>query len=185
VLGVAGNEGWKAYQAQQRDTASERLTTAEMLVANDPLAAMETFGELSESAPGGFALVARLRAAAMLANDGDHAAARRIYAQVQADAANPIYRDLGTLLEVQSLLSDRALQTDTTLDEAQAKLAPLLTTAGPWWHSARELDAVIAMRSGDLEKAQEIFAALKDSINTPAGIRTRATAMHAQIDNAL
>lgn len=183
VVGVAGFEGWKAYTSNQRDEASETLTSADALVETDALQATDIYRRLGESGPEGFATLARLRAAALLTDSGDHTAARAQYEQIRTQATSPIYGDLAALLEAQSLLIDPATADPESLDAAQALLTPLLTGANPWWHSARELEAVIALRNGDREKARETFASLMGSASTPAGVRMRATAMHAQLND--
>lgn len=184
VAVVAGYEAWKAYQATERDTASQMLTSAEMLAETDPGEAADRLRALAEDGPAGFALVARLRAAALLADQGDEAAARALYARVQADADAPVYRDLAAYLQAQSLLRDTSASDPQPLDDARALLAPLITPGNPWEYAARELDAVIALRRGDRTEARDAFAQLKDNPAAPAGIRTRAAALHGQLADA-
>ncbi len=184
VVAVAGYEGWKAFMASERDTASLMLTNAEIAAETDPIQATDRFRALAESGPEGFALVARLRAAALLADQGDHAAARALYDQVRSETDEPVYRDLAALLEVQSQLSEPGSIDPQSLREARDRLAPLLEPGNPWQYAAREADAVIALRLGDGEAAREAFARLKDDPAAPAGIRARSTAMHAQLTDA-
>ncbi|MEE8534520.1 MAG: hypothetical protein V3S45_00650, partial [Kiloniellales bacterium] len=58
---------------------------------------------------------------------------------------------------------------------------PLTADANPWRHSAREISAVLAFRSGDREKAVELFTGLAKDASAPEGIRARAGEMLAAI----
>ncbi len=57
------------------------------------------------------------------------------------------------------------------------RLEPLLAPKGAWRYSARELVAILALRTGDAGKARENFTALADDPKTPNGIRARAAEM--------
>jgi hypothetical protein len=59
-------------------------------------------------------------------------------------------------------------------------------TAGnsPWRHSALELTALLAQRSGDAAKAREIYTSLADDPTTPRQLRGRAAEMVAVLGSA-
>ena len=86
---------------------------------------------------------------------------------------DPLFRGLATVLSV--------LHDLDTGDAGQlaARLAPLLQTSSPWRHSAKELTALLARKSGDIKRARELFRELTDDGSAPPGIRARAAEMSA------
>jgi hypothetical protein len=139
---------------------------------NKSAEALEAFGGLAEDATAGYATLARFRAAAIKAGEGDAAAAAAIYDAIAKDSdVDPLYADLARLYYVLSMLESGAP------DDLAARLNPLLAADGPWRFSARELAALIAMRKGDTAAARENYTTLADDPKTPAGARARAAEM--------
>ena len=56
-----------------------------------------------------------------------------------------------------------------------ADLTQYATSKSPWRHTAGELIAVLALRSGDVAKAKEGYQKLADDLDAPQGARARAT----------
>jgi hypothetical protein len=151
LLGVAATGGWQAWRWNETRQAS---------------AAAEALGR---DAPAGYRTLARLRAAALKAETGDLPTALALWNEVAADgAADPLYRDLATLLGVTHALDSG--------DPAQlaARIAPLTTEGNPWRASAREAQALLALRSGEREEARRILEALVADTSAPQGVRERA-----------
>ena len=129
--------------------------------------------KLAEDGSAGYALLARFNQAALLAKSSS-AAAADAYLKLSADTdIDPLFRGLATVL---SVLHD--------LDSGDAgqmtgRLTPLLETANPWRHSAKELTALLARKSGDIKRAKELFRELTDDGSAPQGIRARAAEMSA------
>ena len=61
------------------------------------------------------------------------------------------------------------------------RLQPLTEPGNPWRYSALEITAVLAHRSGDKAKAQEILTGLADDLDAPQALRQRATEMLAAL----
>ena len=55
-----------------------------------------------------------------------------------------------------------------------ARIAPLAAEGNPWRASARETQALIAMRRGEKEEARRILEALVADASAPQGLRERA-----------
>ncbi len=111
-----------------------------------------------------------MRQAAALAQAGDKEAALEQYDRLAAEAGadSPVGQLAG--LYAAMLLLD-------TGDPGQvaARLGPLAAEGAPWRFSARELQGLLAIRTGDLDQARTIFDALIADPDTPTTLRNRAS----------
>lgn len=172
VLGVAGMQGWRWWQAREATAAATLYLAAAQASAapgSDDKAAAERFADLARSAPSGYAMLARLRAAALKAEAGEREAALALWDQVSRDTAvEPLYRDLATLLwGLHALDAGDAAA-------VEARLAPLTTPNGPWRYSAEEVRALAAIRRGETEAARRSLTSLAGDQTAPEGVRQRA-----------
>lgn len=170
--------GWQQYDLGQRRALSDRFASA-VAMADDgnPSAAINALERMAGEAAGGYAALARLRAASLLVEDGDPGEAILMFDAVAADTSAPEWmRDLSTILSVQHGLT----QADPV--ELERRLAPLATETSPWRFTARELTALAAMQAGDRERALDLFRALADAFDAPAQIRGRAAEMLAAME---
>lgn len=170
--GVGAWQGWRWYERRQAEAASLAFAEAQRAVeAENPdfAAAGRRFAELAAHSPPGYRVLARLRAAALLAEAGERQAALALWDEVARDpAADPLWRDLASLMW--------ALHGVATEDPAAlaARLVPLAAPGAPWRASAREVQALLALRRGDRADARRIFRALAEDVEAPEGIRNRA-----------
>ena len=173
VAATASYVGWKQYRLQQQTAYGERFALALTLIQEKkPADALEALGGLADDAGAGIGTLARFRAAAVKAGEGDRAGAVAIYDAVAKDgAADPLYARLADLYYVMT-----TLETGDP-DALTARLEPLLAADSPWRFSARELSALIALRKGDTEQARASYTALADDPKTPSGARARAAEM--------
>jgi hypothetical protein len=172
---VAGIYGWAKYQESRRIEASNRYAEAQILAAtgkNEEAAAL--FANLAEQTGGGYEALAQLQRAALRAAAHDVAGAVAIYQAVADDTgiARPL-RDLATVMVVLHSLD----LPNADAAALEAKIVPLDAAGGPWRHSARELRAVLAQKSGQLDRAKQLYTQLSDDTEAPAGIRARAAEM--------
>jgi hypothetical protein len=173
VLGTAAVVGWREYQNRQNQAQAQRFLAAiDQATRGEEAAAREAFAKLSADAGAGYATLARLREAALLAKTGDAAGAAKVYEQIATDSrVDPVFRDLATIMIVQDTIATGDPPKLTQL------LAPLLGEKNPWRHSALELSALLAQRTGDQAKAKEIYTKLADDLTAPQNMRARATEM--------
>lgn len=150
VGAVAGYEGWKAWERSSRHDEAARFAAAEAeLQAQRWEPAAGAFEQFAGNASPGYAALARLRAAAALEQETDPAAATAALDALAADnTADPLLRDLATLLSVSAQLDTGDPQT------LRGRLLPLAETGKPWRATARELLAVLAIRTGDVAQAR-------------------------------
>ena len=65
-----------------------------------------------------------------------------------------------------------------------ARITPLTAEGNPWRASARELQALVAMRQGRTDEARRILEALSADATAPQALRDRAARAAAQLPNA-
>lgn len=120
-----------------------------------------------------FAALAGLKRAALLANNGKTADAITAYRTLAADKHIPTeLRQLAAL----NYISYRANGDVAAINEEEISdmLKELTATDSPWRYSAKELEALIALRLGDTQKASTLYTELADDLSAPVSIRRRA-----------
>jgi hypothetical protein len=174
VLGTAGVAGWREYDRSQREVAGDRFgaVIAEVESTRKPGQAADMLAAYIPGAPDGYAALARLREAKLRADAGEFEAAIALYDALAGDSATePLFRDLAALYSVR-------MQVDSGDPVALDKrLTPLAADGSPWRYTARELQAVLALNTGDSAAARAIFARLADDTEVPDSLRTRASEM--------
>lgn len=168
IVLVAGQQGWQSWRQQLREAEAQRYAAASLSGnADETLAAL---GRLSGEAKTGYKELAELRRAALLAEKGDADAAVAAYDKLAADSGiDRIYRELAAVRSV-------ILQLDKADPAAlDARLQTL--GAGPWRHTAMEMQAVLAQRQSNGQRAVDIYKRLADDVTAPNGLRARAAEM--------
>ena len=177
VLATAAGVFWRNYQQQQRAADSHTFIEAVTLAGqNEADSAIERLNALASDATPGYALLARLREAGVLAQKGDTDAAVVVYDRIADDSGvGRVYRDFATLMAVMH-------QVDTIdADSAETRLAGLLASDNAWRYSARELLAIAALRAGRTDRARELLEANADDPDAPQGVRARAAQLLATL----
>jgi hypothetical protein len=172
IAGVGGHQAWRwweARQAQQAATVFLAATQAAAEPGTDSKTVAERLTALAREAPAGYAVLARLRAAALRAEAGERDAALALWDAIARDTSvEPLYRDLATLLWGLHALDggDAAA--------VEARLAPLAVAGGAWRFSAEEVRALAAIRRGETGTARQMLTALAAETAAPEGVRQRA-----------
>lgn len=175
VVIVAGYQGWQSYYKSLR--AKEYAAYAAANALATPAETAAALDKLALEAKTGYDTLAELRRAAVLADAGDTRAAAAAYDTIAVkqdiDAA---YRNLAVLRSVMLSLDSG--------DPAAlaARLQPLLATG--WRHSALEMQALLAQRQGDAERARQLYQQIADDAAAPQGLRGRAAEMLAALGGA-
>ncbi|MBP0491421.1 tetratricopeptide repeat protein [Pararoseomonas indoligenes] len=182
VIAVGGWQGWRWYQTRESEAAANaflvvhRETEAQ---GADLKAAAGKFDSIAAQAPEGYRTLARLRAAALKSETGDLPGALAEWDAVAGDtAADPLYRDLASMNWV---LHGLDTQDPATL---ASRIAPLAVDSSPWKASARELQAMVAIRQGNTAEARRILQALVADATAPQALRDRAGRVMAQLPSA-
>jgi hypothetical protein len=174
IAAVAGWRGYEYLEAQKSAEAGAAFDAAlELAEQNKHDEAQAAFDKLATTAPGGYRMLARLRAAGEAAARDPQAGAK-LYDELAAD------RSIGP--EQQELARIRAagllLDTDSypnMLQRLEAASKPDAT----FRHTARELLALSAWRANDVTAARQWLDMIASDGETPSAMRSRAEALQA------
>ncbi len=177
LLIVAAVGGWRAYQHLEAQKAAEAGAAFDAAIQlseqNKHAEAEAAFDKLAATAPSGYRMLARLRAAAEAAT-GDPKAGAKLYDDIAADPG------VGT--EQQDLARIRAagLLLDTeTYPNMLKRLEPATRPDATFRHTARELLALSAWRANDTAAARQWLDMIASDGETPSAMRSRAEALQA------
>ena len=177
ILIIAAVGGWRGYQYFEARKAAEAgaafEAAADLSEQNKHAEAEAAFTKLAASAPYGYRVLARLRAAAEVAFRDPQAAAK-LYDDVAADrSVGTPEQDLARI-RAASLLLDTASY-NNMLQRLESATAPDAT----YRHTARELLALSAWRANDAAAARQWLDMIANDGETPASLRSRAEALQA------
>ena len=170
VAGTAGKVAWDHWSERARAAEALRFAAAERaLAANDTAGAAAQFAALAAEGKTGFAALARLRQAEAERERKDPAAATGALDGLAAAGGDPILRELAALLAIEQDLG--------TADPAtlRQRLEPLAGADAPWRNQARELQALVAIRAGDLDQARTILGELSREVGVLPSQQRRAS----------
>jgi len=169
VIGVGawrGYQWWQAKQAAQSGAAFEQAVTLAESGKHQEAAA--AFAKLSADATGGYRVLARLREAAELATTDRKAAVAAYDAIATDNRAGQVVQDLAAV-RAGFLLVDTA-----PYSEILQRLEPAVAPDRAFRHSAREIWALSARKSGDISAARRWTEMIMCDPQTPPGPRSRA-----------
>jgi hypothetical protein len=177
LLVIAGVAGWRGYEYLQAKKAAEAGAAfdkaIELSEQNKHSEAEAAFNDLAATAPSGYRMLARLRAAAEVA-DRDPQAAVKTYDEIAADrSADSLVQDLAKV-RAATLLVDTASYSDIL-----QRLEPETAPESAFRHTARELLALSAWRANDTTATRKWLDLIANDAETPQGLRSRAEAMQA------
>jgi hypothetical protein len=167
VLGVGGWRGYQWWQAKQAAEAGSVFESAVSLAAQGKHEEAEAAFSTIATKGGAYAVLAQLRAAAELAqhNRGN---AVKVYDEVAQNGGAP-----KTLRDLANVRAGLLLVDTESYDAMRQRLEPLTNDNGAFRHTARELLALTAWRTGDKTAARQWIDAILNDAATPAGTRAR------------
>lgn len=168
VLAVGGWRGYDWWETKKAAESGQAFEAAVLLAEGGKQAeAQAAFAKLANEGSSGYRILARFREAAELART-DPPAAVQAYGTLAADSS--LDRSLQDLAAIRAGL----ILVDTApLAELTTKLEPLTAANRPFRHTAREILALAAWRSGDAAAAKRWFDVIATDAETPAGTRQR------------
>lgn len=177
LLIIAAVGGWRGYQYLEAKKAAEAGSAfdkaVELSEANKHAEAEAAFTDLAAKAPSGYRMLARLRAAAEVANR-DPKAAAQLYDDIAADRSVGVpEQDLARIRAAGLLLETTSYP--AMLQRLEAATAPDAT----FRHTARELLALSAWRANDTTAARRWLDLIANDGETPPSLRSRAEALQA------
>ena len=174
---IAAVGGWRGYQYLEAKKAAEAGIAfdkaVELSEANKHSEAEAAFTDLAAKAPSGYRMLARMRAAAEVANRDPQAAAK-LYDDIAADrSVGATERDLAKVRA-----AGLSLETASYPSMLQ-RLEPATVPGATFRHTARELLALSAWRAGDTAAARRWLDLIASDGETPPSLRSRAEALQA------
>jgi hypothetical protein len=167
VVVVAGVVGYRQYDTSQRAQASAAYTAALSKLGQDNAAARTELTKQAESAPEPYRGLAALAAAQLLDKPEDQVAAL----EAVSSRLPPELADLALVIA-----GFRSVD-GARFEAAMAKLGPLAQPDRPFHASVNELQALAAVRKGDLKRARELWTDIVKDTAAPQGAQQRAQAM--------
>ncbi len=177
LLVIAAVAGWRGYEYLEAKKAAEVGAAfdraVELSEQNKHSEAEAAFNDLATTAPSGYRMLARLRAAAEVASR-DPQAAVKIYDEIAADrSADSLVQEVAKI-RAASLLVDTAPYSDIL-----QRLEPETAPEAAFRHTARELLALSAWRANDTTAARKWLDMIANDAETPPALRSRVEAMQA------
>jgi hypothetical protein len=177
LLIIAAVGGWRGYQYLEAQKAAETGAAfdkaAELSETNKHAEAEAAFTNLAATAPSGYRMLARLRAAAEVASRDPQAAAK-LYDDIAAD------RSIGAPEQELARVRAAALLLETSsYPNMQQRLEAAAAPGATFRHTARELLALSAWRANDMTAARRWLDLIANDDKTPQGLRSRAEALQA------
>ena len=167
VVAAAGLVGWRQYDASRRAQASTAYSVALSKVGQDNAAARAELDKLAETAPEPYRFLAALASAQLRPTPEEQVAALLALApklpSELADLAIVIagYRSIGT----------------PKADEVAGQVQGLTGPERPFHVSAVEIEALAAVRKGDLAAARKMWSEIAKDPGAPQGAQQRAQAL--------
>ena len=177
VAAVAGYQIWQGYDLQRRTELSDRyaVVTDQILEDQDD-AAQATLAEIADPSDSGYGTLAAFTRAQLLADAGSTAEATAIWDRIAAQSpSGDSFRAIATLLSVMHQLDsgDPAV--------LAPRLEPLMAAGQAFRTSAQELDALLAIKQGDSDRARARLEAIGQDIFAPPAARERAAQLLATL----
>jgi hypothetical protein len=177
LLVIAAVGGWRGYQYLEAKKAAEAGAAfdraVELAEQNKHSEAEAAFNSLAATAPSGYRMLARLRAAAEVASH-DPQAAVKLYDDIAADHSVGVLEQ-----ELAKVRAAGLLLETTTYPNMLQRLEPSTEAGATFRHTARELLALSAWHANDATAARKWLDLIANDAETPPGLRSRAEALQA------
>lgn len=181
ILGVAGYQAWSYWNAEQVEKSSREMEAIGELLRNagGEKQAAERLAKLGDTGSGGYAMLAKLQQAALVAQQGDIKTAIKLYEAAANSASSPLFRDFAIIRAGVFLVEGESY------DNVRKTLGPVATGGGPWATQAKELLAYSAWRGGKTDDAKALYEDIGKAEHAPIGVKRRSSEMLALIGSGL
>jgi hypothetical protein len=179
IAAVAGWRGYEYLEAKKAAAAGAAFDKAiELSEQGKHTDAEAAFNNLAATAPSGYRMLARLRAAADIASR-DPQAAVKVYDEIATDRGADALEQSLAKIRAASLLVDTASYADML-----KRLEPETAPEAAFRHTARELLALSAWHANDTTAARKWLDMIANDAETPPGLRSRTEALQALLPPA-
>ncbi|AJY44739.1 tetratricopeptide repeat protein [Martelella endophytica] len=173
VIGTAGWRGYEYWQSRQAAASGDIFLTALNQINEGNLdAAEKTLDQLKQEGHGAYPVLAQLRAATLLSENGDTAAAISAFSTIGKDRSVP-----EAIRDAAKLRAGWLMVDDASYDQVSAEVEELSNDGNPFRFSAREILGLTAYRLKDYPRAQDWFEAIANDTEAPRNVLNRAQIM--------
>ncbi|SIQ20629.1 hypothetical protein SAMN05880590_102572 [Rhizobium sp. RU35A] len=172
VVGTAAYRGYEYWHSHNASIYGDQFLAALNLAKDKPDEALAALKTLEADGSGAYPVLARMRAATLLAQKGDVAAAVAAFNDVSKDKAVPdVMRDVAKL-RAAFLLIDTG-----TYDQVSAEVEVMAVPGNALRNSAREALGLAAYKASDMAKAKQWFQDIAGDATAPRNVANRAQIM--------
>ncbi|MFN3507855.1 MAG: tetratricopeptide repeat protein [Allorhizobium sp.] len=170
VLGTAGHRLWNHWDSTQASDAGDKflaaLTLADQGKRDEAEAALQA---LEKDGYGAYGILARFRAASVLAEKGEPEAAVASFKTIGDDSSVPDAVRNTAKVRAAWLLVDIGSYNDVS-----AMVEAMATPTNAMRHAAREALGLAAYKAGDMTRAREWFEQITEDAEAPRNVANRA-----------
>ncbi len=170
VLGTAGHRLWTHWDSTQASDAGDKflaaLTLADQGKRDEAEAALQA---LEQDGYGAYGILARFRAASVLAEKGDPSGAVASFKTIGDDTSIPEAVRNTAKVRAAWLLVDTG-----SYEEVSAMVEAMATPTNAMRHAAREALGLAAYKAGDMTRAREWFEQIVEDAEAPRNVANRA-----------
>lgn len=173
VLGVIAYQAYEHWEQSNKNASGDRFLAAlQSADQNRKDEATKQLQALSQDGFGSYPVLARMRLAAMKAENGDTAGAVSDFSAIgKDDAVPPAIRNVARLRAAWMLVDGGKY------DQVASEVEEFAVPSSPMRHSAREVLGLAAWKAGDYAKARDWFQLIVDDADAPSGVVQRARTM--------
>jgi hypothetical protein len=173
IVSVAAIKGWQYWQTYRAETAGAAYHHGLSLMEQDNTEqARMIFADLAAQGQKGYATLARLQLAGILADQGRSAEAVEAYDAVANDGS--VAREFRDLARIRA---GYLLVGTAGPEDLRQRLAGLERSDGPWRNAVREILAAAHYRTGNFVEADRLMNEVLVDPQAPQAMRQRAQMM--------
>ncbi|KQV64570.1 tetratricopeptide repeat protein [Rhizobium sp. Root1220] len=176
VLVVLGTVGYKVFEYwddnQSSGTGDQFIAAMKLADANKSDEALAALDKLEKDGHGAYPILARMRAASVLAQKGDTAGAVAAFDVIGKDAAAP-----QAIRDAAKMRAGWLLIENGTYEQVSAQVEEMAVPTNAFRHSAREALGLAAYKAGNMAQARQWYQAIADDAQSPRNVANRAQMM--------
>lgn len=170
VVGTAGHRLWNHFDTSRASDAGDQFLAALTLADQGKREeAAQALAALEQAGYGSYAVLARLRAASISAEQGEPQTAIDAFSQIGSDTSVPdVIRNVAKMRAAWLLIDNG------TYEQVSAQVEAMATPTNAMRHSAREALGIAAYKADDMVRAREWFEQIVEDAEAPRNVANRA-----------
>lgn len=173
VVGTAADRGYQYWQETQASKSGDAFLAALNLAREgETEQALDALRALEADGYGSYSVLARLRAATVLADAGDYQAAISDFSTIGNDGSVPVAIRDAARIRAGYLLVDHG-----SYEDVANQVESLSGADNAMRHSAREALGLAAWKAGEAARANEWFSMIAGDTSVPASLMQRSQIM--------